>query len=162
MSEAENSNEEIFEVVEEPQSSETPERHDDVTDEISEEAARQELIAELDELIANMKSVVPDYEPPPLSPRGMVQSLGENLRRFSPEVGLDILHRLRYTLGEDLFDVDTWKGVWYMVNYTLEYQADILRRRMSGDYETDEWGFDAEVLQVVEPFIRPRLRSTQS
>jgi 1-acyl-sn-glycerol-3-phosphate acyltransferase len=40
-----------------------------------------------------------------------------------------------------------------MVNYTLEYQGDILKRRLSGDYETDEWGLDWEFLEAVRPFF---------
>lgn len=131
-----------------------PQAADESRDEaLSEEEIREELIHELDELIDNLKSVVPEYESPPRSPGRMVQFFEKNMRRFSPELGLDILHRLRNSLGEDLLDADTWKGIWFMVNYTLEYQADIVRRRMSGEYETDEWGFDQEVLQIVEPLI---------
>ena len=121
--------------------------------ELSPEEARRELIEELDGLIAEMKAVVPEYEPPSPSPRRLKRLIEDNLVRFSPEMGLNLLHRLRNALGEDILDVDTWKGMWFMVNYTLEYQADIVRRRMSGEYETDEWGFDPEVLQVVEPFF---------
>jgi 1-acyl-sn-glycerol-3-phosphate acyltransferase len=40
-----------------------------------------------------------------------------------------------------------------MVNYSLEYQGGILKRRLSGDYDTDEWGFDQEVLDAVKPFF---------
>jgi 1-acyl-sn-glycerol-3-phosphate acyltransferase len=43
--------------------------------------------------------------------------------------------------------------MWYMVNYTLEYQGDILKRRLKGDYETDEWGLDWEFLEAVRPFL---------
>jgi 1-acyl-sn-glycerol-3-phosphate acyltransferase len=60
---------------------------------------------------------------------------------------------MRSTISEDLFDVDTWKGIWYVVNYSLEQQTDMLKRRIAGDYETDEWGLDPEFVQVVEPFF---------
>jgi len=25
---------------------------------------------------------------------------------------------------EEIFNLETWKGLWYMVNYTIQYQAD--------------------------------------
>jgi 1-acyl-sn-glycerol-3-phosphate acyltransferase len=40
-----------------------------------------------------------------------------------------------------------------MLNYSLDYQADLLKRRLRGEYETDEWGFDPEILQAVTPFL---------
>ncbi|OGO36298.1 MAG: hypothetical protein A2W35_18015 [Chloroflexi bacterium RBG_16_57_11] len=40
-----------------------------------------------------------------------------------------------------------------MVNYSLDYQTDMLKRRVRGEYETDEWGYDPEVLQAVTPFL---------
>jgi 1-acyl-sn-glycerol-3-phosphate acyltransferase len=40
-----------------------------------------------------------------------------------------------------------------MVNYSLEYQTDLLKRRLRGEYETDEWGFDQEVMNAVKPFF---------
>jgi 1-acyl-sn-glycerol-3-phosphate acyltransferase len=117
------------------------------------DVSRQELIAELDELVARLQEAVPDYSPPSFSPKRLMRLIEENMASFSPGISFGILQRLRDTLGEDFFDADTWRGVWFMVNYTLEYQADILRRRMNGEYETDEWGFDQEVLQEVEPFV---------
>jgi 1-acyl-sn-glycerol-3-phosphate acyltransferase len=52
-----------------------------------------------------------------------------------------------------MLDLDTWRGIWYMVNYSLEYQADLLKRRLTGEYETDEWGLDMELVQAVAPFF---------
>jgi 1-acyl-sn-glycerol-3-phosphate acyltransferase len=119
----------------------------------NEEQARRELKEELDRLIERLKNTAPDYTPPPFSPSRMIELIQENLNRCSPKIGLGILERLKATVSEDLFDIDTWKGIWYMVNYTLEYQTDTIRRRMTGEYETDEWGFDAEVLEALRPFV---------
>jgi 1-acyl-sn-glycerol-3-phosphate acyltransferase len=49
--------------------------------------------------------------------------------------------------------VDTWKGIWYVLNSTLQYQGDILKRRVTGEYETDEWGLDREFLEAARPFF---------
>ncbi len=61
--------------------------------------------------------------------------------------------KIQKMVTEDLMDPDTWKGIWYMLNYSLESQSDFVRRRMSGEYETDEWGLDQEVLDTVKPFF---------
>ena len=121
--------------------------------ELNEDELRLNLINELDHLVERLKEISPEYTPPPFSPQGLMEMIGQNLGRFSPQAALGMLERLRSSLGEDVFDIDTWKGIWYMLNYSLEYQADIIKRRMTGDYETDEWGYDPEVLQVVEPFF---------
>lgn len=119
----------------------------------SEAGLRQQLVEELDKLVNQMRAATPEFEPPAFSPKALLKLIGENLQKFSPEVGLGILEKLRATIGEDLFDIDTWKGVWYMVNYSLEYQADVLKRRLTGEYETDEWGLDWEYLNMVRPFF---------
>ena len=120
---------------------------------LSDEATRQQFAEELDELIDQVKSANPDYEPPSFSPQGLIELLKKNISVFSPETGLRLLERLRATVREDLFDLDTWRGVWYVLNYSLESQADLFKRRLSGDYETDEWGYDREVLDTVKPFF---------
>ncbi len=119
----------------------------------SDESARQQFADELDDLIDQVKSANPEYNPPPFSPKGLMELLQKNIGMFSPKVSLKLLERLRTTIGEDLFDLDTWRGVWYVVNYSLESQADLIKRRMSGEYETDEWGFDQEILDTVKPFF---------
>jgi len=121
--------------------------------ELTDEQRRAQLVSELDILVDRMKETVPEYSPPPFSKSRLRELIGENLGRRPSETVLGILERFRSAVGEDLFDVDTWKGVWYMVNFTLDYQAGRIKRRMSGDYETDEWGFDPEILDVVKPFV---------
>ncbi len=114
---------------------------------------QQDLIDELDELIKRVKRAHPEYSPPPFSPASPVDLIRDNLDKFSPAAVTGLLGRLRSTISDDLLDVDTWKGVWYMLNYTLEYQQDFLMRRLRGEYDTDEWGLDQEFLQLIEPFF---------
>ena len=119
----------------------------------SEEELRQNLAEELDRLISRVRASTPEYTPPPFSPRRLVQLVEHNLERFSPELRLGVLERLRSGIAGDVFDIDTWKGIWYMVNYSLESQGDLLKRRLMGEYETDEWGLDWEFLETVRPFF---------
>ena len=111
------------------------------------------LETELDELINRVKETAPEYTPPPFSPQRLMELLKENMDRFSPQIRLQILERLRGGIGEDMLDIDTWKGIWYMLNYTVEYQTDFLKRRLTGDYETDEWGLDMEMVDTFRPFL---------
>ena len=126
----------------------------DYTEDVPDEDLRRQLVDELDQLIERVKAASPGYSPPPFSPRRLLRLMSRNLERLSPELSLGILEKLRSGIGEDLFDIDTWKGIWYMLNYSLEYQSDILKRRLTGEYETDEWGLDMELLNAVQPFFQ--------
>jgi 1-acyl-sn-glycerol-3-phosphate acyltransferase len=119
----------------------------------SPEALRQELSVELDNLIARVENSDSDYRPPPFSPQALLGMLNQNLRRLSPEAAQALLHRLRGYVNSDLLDLDTWKGIWYIVNYAVQQQTDMVKRRISGEYETDDWGFDPEFLSVIQPFL---------
>ncbi|HEX7974861.1 MAG TPA: lysophospholipid acyltransferase family protein, partial [Anaerolineales bacterium] len=120
---------------------------------LPDEEARRQLAEELDKLIDRVKAATPDYTPPSFSPQRLVRLISQNLDRFSPEMRQGILEKLRSSVTEDLFDLDTWRGIWYMVNYSLEAQTDVLKRRLTGEYEIDEWGYDPEVLDAVKPFF---------
>lgn len=114
---------------------------------------RDELIGELDDLIKRLRKVAPGFNPPPFSPKGLLNLVQTSLDKLPPELGLGILTKLRGSIGQDVFDVDTWKGIWTMLNYAGEYQVDVLKRRVTGDYDTDAWGLDREFLDTVRPFF---------
>jgi 1-acyl-sn-glycerol-3-phosphate acyltransferase len=119
----------------------------------TDEELQLELVAELDELTARVQALTPDYEPPPFSPRRLAALIENLLARFPREVQLGILDRLRGALSRDAFDLDVWRGVWYMLNYTLQYNVGLVKRRYTGEYETDEWGLDWEFVDLVRPFF---------
>jgi 1-acyl-sn-glycerol-3-phosphate acyltransferase len=118
-----------------------------------EEATRQQLAGELDNLIQRLQAKTPGYAPPPFAPRRLVELIEENLDKLSPETGLSMLEQLRQTLTEDVLNVETWKGVWYLLNYSLQYQAGVVKRRMTGEYDVDPWGLDWEFLDTIKPFF---------
>jgi 1-acyl-sn-glycerol-3-phosphate acyltransferase len=121
--------------------------------EIPDQDARQQWMAELDRLIAQLKELTPRYTPPPFAPQALLQLIQEDLDRIRPELRLGILEWLRSTIGEEWFDADTWKGIWYLISYLLQHQADFVKHRVTGEYETDEWGFDQEVFDQAWPFF---------
>ncbi|NLG72066.1 MAG: acyltransferase family protein [Chloroflexi bacterium] len=130
-----------------------PECEEDLESDFTDETVRQQLMEELDRLMQRVRESTPDYTPPPFSPQGLLKLIENHLESFSPEIRLGMLEKLRSAISQDLFDLDTWKGVWYMVNYSLEYQADLVRRRLTGEYEVDKWGYDPEWVSVVKPFL---------
>lgn len=121
--------------------------------ELSEEERREQLIAELDELIERLRAMNPEYEPPPFSRRRLKGLLDQSLAHVPRDRQKDVRERLRTVLDEQWLDPATWKGVWYMVNYTLQYNADLVKRRFTGEYDSDAWGLDWEFLDVVRPFF---------
>jgi 1-acyl-sn-glycerol-3-phosphate acyltransferase len=114
---------------------------------------RAELQVELDQLIERLREIQPDYEPPPLSTNNLI----DFFKKFMPEIPFQfhsgMTERLSNLIREDLLDIETWKGLWFMINYSIQYQADFVKRRFTGEYETDEWGLDWEVVEVVRPFL---------
>jgi 1-acyl-sn-glycerol-3-phosphate acyltransferase len=114
--------------------------------------AQARLREELDALIARVEGSS-DYHAPPYSPQALLKMLEENAARFQPEALKSILLKLRENINSDLLDLDTWKGIWYIVNYQLQAQADMVKRRSQGEYETDEWGMDSEFIETVQPFL---------
>jgi 1-acyl-sn-glycerol-3-phosphate acyltransferase len=124
-----------------------------VEEEQDQRKLRRQLMAELDALITRVQALTPGYNPPPFSPRRLLDMVEQNLDRFSPADRLGILKRLRAAVNDDVLDVETWKGLWYMINYSLEYQADVFKRRFTGEYDTDEWGLDWEFMEAVRPFL---------
>lgn len=113
---------------------------------------QSQLQSELDRLIARVEATS-DYKAPPFSPQALLRLLEENSSRFQPEVLRGLLEKLRSTISADLFDLDTWKGIWYVVNYSLQAQADTVKRRVQGEYETDDWGLDPEFVAALQPFF---------
>ena len=114
---------------------------------------RAELREELDDLVARLREMQPDYEPPPFSPRNLIDMLKENMPNLPKPIQLGFAERLRDTINEDLLDIETWKGLWFMINYSIQYQTDFVKRRFTGDFETDEWGLDWEFVELVRPFF---------
>jgi 1-acyl-sn-glycerol-3-phosphate acyltransferase len=122
--------------------------------ELPDEQAREQLAVELDNLIDRIKQVSPEYSPPPFSPQGLINLISGYFRKISPQFTVSILEQLRAGVARDLFDLDTWRGIWYVVNYSIQSQKDLVVRRIAGEYETQEWGYDPEVVAAVLPFFQ--------
>ncbi len=98
----------------------------------------QELIRELDDLVSDLKSSVPERGPSAaesLQPEKLVNFFKENLDKVTPDVAKGIAATFQGATVEDLMDPETWKGMGYMLNYSMRFQMEQLKRRILGEEE---------------------------
>ena len=119
------------------------------------EQLQAELGEQLQAVVDRVQEAHPDFNPPPFSPGALIDLVRRNLDRFAPRESMALLRRATEALsgGGDLLNADTWKGMWYMLNYTVQYQGDIVKRRLRGEYYTDPYGYDPEFYEAVKPFF---------
>lgn len=94
-------------------------------------ARKKELLAELDELVADLKTAVPQTTASPYNPVQLLTYLRQNLSQFTPEMQLGILENFQGMTREDMLDIETWKGLGYMLSYSAKFQAGQLRDKMN-------------------------------
>lgn len=91
----------------------------------------RELVAELNALADELQARVPTFNPPPFTPEGLLRLLRDNIDRMTPDMRLGLLRDLQANLQgtspRDFFDPDTWKGLWFLLNYTLQTEASVLK-----------------------------------
>lgn len=129
----------------------------DVEGEISEQTLREQLLQQffqqLNNLAERIQAITPNYVPPIFSSKRLQELFKKGAKEVSSRLPDGMLEQLQNALGEDLFDPDTWRGLWYVFNYTIDYQRDLIKRRFTGEYHTDEWGLDWEFVEAVRPFF---------
>jgi 1-acyl-sn-glycerol-3-phosphate acyltransferase len=123
------------------------------TSQLSDEELQKRLIAELDELTNRLRAQAPEYEPPPFSRQRLAALIDKILDQLPAGMHLGSPAQLRGALNESLLDPDVWKGTWYMIHYLVQYNANMVRRRFMGEFDTDEWGLDWEFVDALRPFF---------
>lgn len=102
----------------------------------------RQLVNELDTLLADLKKSLPEG-PSPYSPVRFLTALRQNLGNLSPETRLGLLQNFEGMTREDLMDLDTWKGMAYMMGYSARFQAGQAREKMNEHLPTplkpDTW-----------------------
>ena len=79
------------------------------------------------------KDKLNEQMPDPFKPDTLWGMLTSGIDRLTPEAAKEIMANFEGTSKEDLLDPDTWKGVWYMLNYSLQFQAEQLLQRFGRD-----------------------------
>lgn len=118
------------------------------------QALSEELVHEVEMAIKRLMRLSPAYKTKLAVPEEMQEAIGDNIEAAAASAGgMGLLKRFQKLLPGEMIDTDTLKGMWTMLKFTGEYQVDVLKRRMKGDYETDEWGMDQEVIDAIRPLL---------
>lgn len=94
-------------------------------------ARKKELLAELDELVTELRAAIPEAGADAYSPMFFLSYIRTGMNRLAPEVQLGILESLEGMTTDDLMDIDTWKGMAYMASYSARFQAGQLKDKMN-------------------------------
>jgi 1-acyl-sn-glycerol-3-phosphate acyltransferase len=114
----------------------------------------KELVGQFKQLVQRLTRLSPAYKTELGVPDGVQDMVGGNVEAVLEGAGAaSLAQRFQKLLPGEMLDTDTLKGMWTMLKFTGEYQADVLKRRLRGDYETDEWGMDQEFIDAVIPFF---------
>lgn len=114
----------------------------------------KELVQQVEQLAKRLMRLSPAYKADLSMPAGMQDAVGDNVEAvLAGAGGASILARFQKLLPGEMLDLDTLRGMWTMLKFTGEYQADVMKRRLRGDYETDEWGMDQEFIDAIIPFF---------
>jgi hypothetical protein len=118
----------------------------------------RQLVDELDTLLADLKKSLPESGSSPYSPVRFLTTLRQNLGNLSPETRLGLLQNFEGMTREDLLDLDTWKGMAYMMSYSARFQADQAKEKMNERLPTplkpDTWiNFFKHSLDKVTPEV---------
>lgn len=89
------------------------------------------LVSELDGLLSELKSTLPDPGSSPYSPLHLLTMIRENVTALTPDVQTGILESFQGMTVDDLKDLDTWKGMAYMLNYSARFQANQVKEKMN-------------------------------
>ncbi|WP_298818419.1 lysophospholipid acyltransferase family protein [Chloroflexus sp.] len=84
---------------------------------------------------------------------GVVRLIGENLQRMTGEQVERINAMLQGVDLRDYLDPDFWKGIGMVLRYQIDEQVNFIQRRLRGDYSTDPFGMDREIIEVARPFL---------
>lgn len=113
---------------------------------VPDESLKAQLFSEFNGLVDRLRQIQPGYNPSPFAVEGLMNAVSQ----ITPDGMFD---KVKKFVGEDMFDVDTWKGLWYMVSSSVQMQTSVVQRRLAGEYDTDEWGLDQEYFNAVRPFF---------
>ena len=113
---------------------------------VPDESLREQFMVEFNALVERLRQIQPGYNPPPFAMEGLVEAVSQ----IAPD---GLVDKVKKFVSEDMFDADTWKGLWYMVSSSVQMQTSVVQRRLAGEYDTDEWGLDQEYFNAVRPFF---------
>jgi 1-acyl-sn-glycerol-3-phosphate acyltransferase len=117
------------------------------------QGAHAEVAAEIEELEVEIRN----QDAEPSEPRDLaadaLRLVRENLLRMAPEPLRQAARLIRENLSSDYLDPDFWRGLGIVLQYQVEATVEMLRRRARGEYTTDIYGMDTELMDIIRPFL---------
>jgi 1-acyl-sn-glycerol-3-phosphate acyltransferase len=89
----------------------------------------------------------------------VLRLIRDNMSRMAPEPLERAATLLRENVSSDYLDPDFWRGLGMVLQYQAEEIAGLIRRRSRGEFTTDAFGMDAELIELVRPFSAFMYRS---
>lgn len=114
-----------------------------------ERSAAEAAVQELEVEIRNHEGDRPETRDMAAS---VLRLIRENLRRMAPEAVGRAVALLRENVNGDYLDPDFWRGVSMVLRYQVDETVGIIQRHLRGEQITDEFGMDAELVELVRPF----------
>lgn len=84
---------------------------------------------------------------------GALRLISENMRRMTEEQVEKVNELLRGVDLKDYLDPAFWQGIGMVLRYQVDEQVNFVKRRLSGDYSTDPYGMDRELIELARPFV---------
>jgi len=84
---------------------------------------------------------------------GVLKLVGDNLRQMGEQQAARARELLAGVDLKDYLDPDFWQGIGMVLKYQIDEQVAFVQRRLRGEYSTDPYGMDRELIEVVRPFI---------
>lgn len=101
-----------------------PERLEDV-------ASVRAALDELNATVEALRQRTPNFSPPPFSATALLDWLRNNFEQYSPQLFKDIGETLTEATAEDFKDPDTWRGIWYLISYSVKQESTDLYEKLS-------------------------------
>lgn len=102
----------------------------------SDEEAEQlrQMVAELNARVAELQALVDARggETTGYTPLRLLTTVRDNVQKLTPDMQIDVLRNFQGMTAEDMLDLDTWKGLAYMMTYSARFQAEQMRGKVSG------------------------------
>jgi hypothetical protein len=114
------------------------------------------LVAELESLQLKIQELRSEDGSSDSSIGSMVEQLEAELQGLLQEINqytCDTEEINKVVLEKDGFDSHRWWRAWKLLKTSVTKWADFVQRRLHGEYITDEWGYDHEILETVKPAL---------
>lgn len=81
----------------------------------------------------------------------MLRLVRENMLRLNSDAAQQVSKLLKGGISSDYLDPDFWHGIGMVLEYQLNEIRGLLQRRLHGEYSTDAYGMDSEVVELLRP-----------